>query len=101
MSKNLYLCIFWLIIKTPLSVCNNFLLQSHMEFGRLLLLQYAIYSLLYRCTHSSQENHKQTVFYRNRVFIILYNLAPTNCNRLNYCISFNIIVLSLLVEIYN
>ncbi len=36
--------------KPPLSDCNNFLLWSHVEFGRLLLLKYAIYSLLYRCT---------------------------------------------------
>ncbi len=36
--------------KPPLSVCNNFLLRSHVEFGHLLLLKYAIYSLLYRCT---------------------------------------------------
>ncbi len=28
--------------KLPLSVCNNFLLQSHVEFGHLLLLKYAI-----------------------------------------------------------
>ncbi len=31
--------------KPPSSVCNNFLLRSHVEFGRLLLLKYAIYSL--------------------------------------------------------
>ncbi len=37
--------------KPPSSVCNNFLLRSRVEFGRLLLLQYAIYSLLYRCTN--------------------------------------------------
>ncbi len=35
--------------KPPSSVCNNFLLRSHVEFGRLLLLKYAFYSLLYRC----------------------------------------------------
>ncbi len=35
--------------KPPLSVCNNFLLRSHVEFGCLLLLKYAFYSLLYRC----------------------------------------------------
>ncbi len=35
--------------KPQLSVCNNFLLRSHVEFGRLLLLKYAIYSLLYCC----------------------------------------------------
>ncbi len=29
--------------KPPLSVCNNFLLRSPVEFGRLLLLKYAIY----------------------------------------------------------
>ncbi len=67
--------------KPPSSVCNNFLLRSHVEFGCLLLLKYAFYSLLYRCinehfrcTHSSQENHIQTISYRNHVFIILYNL---------------------------
>ncbi len=37
--------------KPPSSVCNNFLLRSRVEFGRLLSLQYAIYSLLYRCTN--------------------------------------------------
>ncbi len=31
--------------KPPSSVCNNFLLWSHVEFGRLLLLKYANYSL--------------------------------------------------------
>ncbi len=35
--------------KPPSSVCNNFLLRSHVEFGRLLLLKYAFYGLLYRC----------------------------------------------------
>ncbi len=35
--------------KPPSSVCNNLLLRSHVEFGRLLLLKYAFYSLLYRC----------------------------------------------------
>ncbi len=35
--------------KPPSSVCNNVLLRSHVEFGRLLLLKYAFYSLLYRC----------------------------------------------------
>ncbi len=43
--------------KPPSSVCNNFLLRSHVEFGRLLLLKYAIYSSRnehFRCTHSSK-----------------------------------------------
>ncbi len=68
--------------KPPSSVCNNLLLRSHVEFGCLLLLKYPFYSLLYhcknehfRCTHSSQENHIETISYRNRVFIILYNLV--------------------------
>ncbi len=54
--------------KPPSSVCNNFLLRSHVEFGRLRWLKYAFYSLLYRCknehfrcTHSSQENHIETI----------------------------------------
>ncbi len=34
--------------KPPSSVCNNFLLRAHVEFVNLLLLKYAIYSLL--CT---------------------------------------------------
>jgi len=29
--------------KPPSSVCNNFLLRSHVEFGHILLLKYAIY----------------------------------------------------------
>ncbi len=37
--------------KLPSSVCKYFLLRSRVEFGRLLLLKYAIYSLLYRCTN--------------------------------------------------
>ncbi len=61
-----------------------------MEFGRLLLLKYAIYSLFIAVQISisdvgytfsivmkiskSQENHIQTISCRNRVFIILYNL---------------------------
>ncbi len=74
--------------KPPSSVCNNFLLLSHVEFGCLLLLKYAIYSLflsLYKLAFQmytfiimkiskSQENNIQTISYRNRVFIILYNL---------------------------
>ncbi len=36
-------------LATALSVCNNVLLRSRVEFGRLLLLKYAFYSLLYRC----------------------------------------------------
>ncbi len=39
------------LLRTSSSVCNNLLLQSHVEFDRLLLLKYAIYSLLYRCTN--------------------------------------------------
>ncbi len=35
--------------KPPSSVCNNFILRSHVEFGCLPLLKYAFYSLLYRC----------------------------------------------------
>ncbi len=35
--------------KPPSSVCSNFLLRSHVEFGREMLLKYAIYILLYRC----------------------------------------------------
>ncbi len=35
--------------KPPSSVCNNVLLRSHVEFGCLLLLKYAFYSLLNRC----------------------------------------------------
>ncbi len=31
--------------KPPSSVCNDFILRSHVEFGSLLLLKYAIYSL--------------------------------------------------------
>ncbi len=34
--------------KPPSSVWNNFLLRSHVEFGRLLFLKYGIYSVLYR-----------------------------------------------------
>ncbi len=37
--------------KPPSNDCNNFLLWSHVEIGNLLLLKYAIYSLLYRCTN--------------------------------------------------
>ncbi len=54
-------------------VCNHFLLWSCGIWSCcLLLLKYAMYSLLYcctnkhfRCTHSSQENHILTVFYCN------------------------------------
>ncbi len=87
--------------KPPSSVCN-FLLRSHVEFGRLLLLKYAIYSLLYRCTnyhfrctHSSQENHIQTIFYRNHVFIILYNLQLLLSCLFLLCKSCNTYALSL------
>ncbi len=41
--------------KPPSSVCNNFLLRSHVEFGRLQLLKYATYSLLYHCTNSISD----------------------------------------------
>ncbi len=41
------------LTKPPSSVCNNLLLRSHLEFGRLLLLKYAIYSLLYRCKNDA------------------------------------------------
>lgn len=93
LHKTIYEINSTLLLKThfkpPLSVCNNFLLRSHVEFGYLLLLKYAIYRLflsLYKLafqmytfiivmkTSKSQENHIQTIFYRNRVFIILYNL---------------------------
>ncbi len=45
----LYIFILRTHFKPPSSVCNNFLLRSHVEFGRLLLLKYAFYSLLYHC----------------------------------------------------
>ncbi len=74
--------------KPPSSVCNNFLLRSHVEFGRLLLLKYASFFIAVQISISdvgytfitvmkiskSQENHIQTISYRNRVCIILYNL---------------------------
>ncbi len=67
--------------KPPSSVCNNSLLRSHVEFGCLLLLKYAFIAFyiaakisISEVTHSSQENHIETISYRNRVFIILYNL---------------------------
>ncbi len=80
--------------KPPSSVCNNFLLRSHVEFGHLLLLKYAFYSLLYRCknyhfrcTHSSQENHIQishTISYRNRVYRLFY-IIYSGCCHVYFC----------------
>ncbi len=50
LHKTIYEIISTLFLKThfkpPSSVCNNFLLRSHVEFGCLLLLQYDFYSLL-------------------------------------------------------
>ncbi len=67
--------------KPPSSVCNNFLLWSHVDFSRLLLLKYAIYSLFFIAVQMSisdvgytfitYKNYIQTISYRNRVFIIL------------------------------
>ncbi len=55
LHKTIYEINSTLLLKThfkpPSSVCNNFLLRSHVEFGCLLLLKYAIYSILYHCTN--------------------------------------------------
>lgn len=51
LHKTIYEINSTLLLKThfkpPLSVCNNFLLRSHVEFGYLLLLKYAIYRLFF------------------------------------------------------
>ncbi len=68
--------------KPPSSVSNNFFLWSHVDYGRLLLLKYAICSLFYAVQHISDvgytfithKNHIQIILNRNRVFIMLYNL---------------------------
>ncbi len=55
LHKKMYEIDSTLLLKTHFkpqsSVCNNFLLRSHVDFGHLLLLKYAIYSLLYHCTN--------------------------------------------------
>ncbi len=72
--------------KPPSSVCNNFLLRSHVEFGRLLLynmlfiaffitVQISISDVGYTFIivmkiSKSQEDHIQTISYSNCVFII-------------------------------
>ncbi len=53
--------------KPPSSVCNNFLLQSHVEFGRLLLLKYAIYIYIYQTLLS-----KATYLFRLYIFFVCF-----------------------------
>ncbi len=43
--------------KPPSSDCNKFLLRSHVHFGRLLLLKYAIYSLFIAVQISISDVH--------------------------------------------
>ncbi len=60
--------------KPPSSVCNNFLLRSHEDFGRLLLLKYAIYSLFIALQISISDVHIQ--YYENRIQTIYYHILP-------------------------
>ncbi len=53
-----------------------------MEFGRLLLLKYDIYitaQISISDVHIHLKKIIQTIFYRNRLFIILYNLWLLSC----------------------
>ncbi len=47
---------------------------DHMWNLNMLFIAFYIAAQIFRFTHSSQENHIQTIFYRNPVFIVLYNL---------------------------
>ncbi len=68
--------------------------------SNLLLLKYAIHSLLYRRTNKHfrcrlhiQENHIQIISYHHSVFIILYNLWLLSC-LFPLCKSFNMYALA-------
>ncbi len=48
---------------------------DHVEFGRLRLYKFIAFYIAAQISISDvQENHIQTIYYRNLVFIILYNL---------------------------
>ncbi len=61
LHKTIYEINSTLLLKThfkpPSSVCNNFLLRSHVEFGCLLLLKYAFNSLFYAAKISISDVH--------------------------------------------
>ncbi len=62
--------------KPPSSVCNNFLLRSHVEFGCLLLLKHAIYSLLYaQMSISDVHIHLRKITYKPYSIVIVCLLS--------------------------
>ncbi len=75
--------------KPPSSVCNNFLLRSHVEFGRLLLLKYAIYSLLLSLhKFSGLHIHLKKITYKPYSIVILCLLSYiiySGCCHVYFC----------------
>ncbi len=61
--------------KPPASVCNNVLLRSHVEFGCLLLLKYALYSLLYRCKNYNVHIHLKKITWKPYPIVIVCLLS--------------------------
>ncbi len=76
--------------KPPLSVCNNPLLRSHVEFGRLRLLKYAIYSLLYiaaKISISDVHIHLKKITYKPYpiVIVCLSYIIYSGCCHVYFC----------------
>ncbi len=76
--------------KPPSSVCNNFLLQSHVEFGRLLLLKYAIYSLYFAAQMSISDVHinlKKITYkpYPMLIVCLLSYIIYSGCFHVYFC----------------
>ncbi len=79
-------------IKPPSSVCNNFLLWSHVEVGCLLLLKYAFYSLLYCCKNEhfrcKLHIHLKKVTYKPYPIVIVCLLSYimySGCCHVYFC----------------
>ncbi len=73
--------------RPPSSVCNNFILRSHVEFGHLLLFNYAIYSLLYCCI-SDVHIHLKKITYKTYSIVIMCLLSYriySGCCHVYFC----------------
>ncbi len=73
--------------KPPSSVCNNFLLRSHVEFGRLLLLKYAFY-IAAKISISDVHIHLKKITYKPYPIVIVCLLSYiiySGCCHVYFC----------------
>ncbi len=76
--------------KPPLSVCNNFLLRSHVEFGHLLLLKYAFY-IVAKISISDVHIHLKKITYKYHIpypiviVCLLSYIIYSDCCHVYFC----------------